>query len=76
MMGSRTGDLDLGAFMYIADKEGFDMKAMNTLVNKKSGLVGITGGKQDMRDVNAGRNAGDERCTYAFNMFAHRVKNI
>ena len=74
MMGSRTGDLDLGAFMYIADKEGFDMKAMNTLVNKKSGLVGITGGKQDMRDVNAGRNAGDERCTYAFNMLAHRVK--
>ncbi len=74
MMGSRTGDLDLGAFMYIADKEGYDMKAMNTLVNKKSGLVGITGGKQDMRDVNAGRNAGDERCTYAFNMFSHRVK--
>ncbi|MCQ2314416.1 MAG: acetate kinase [Bacteroidales bacterium] len=74
MMGSRTGDLDLGAFMYIAEKEGFSMKEMNTLINKKSGLVGITGGKQDMRDVRAGRDAGDERCTYAFNMFAHRVK--
>lgn len=74
MMGSRTGDLDLGAFMYIMDKEGYNTKEMNTLVNKKSGLVGITGGKQDMRDVRAGKEEGDERSTYAFNMFAHRVK--
>jgi len=74
VMGSRTGDLDLGAFMYIMDKEGYGTKEMNTLVNKKSGLVGITGNSQDMRDVRAGRDAGDERCTYAFNMFAHRVK--
>ena len=74
VMGSRTGDLDLGAFMYIMDKEGYSTKEMNTLVNKKSGLVGITGGKQDMRDVRAGKEEGDERCTYAFNMFAHRVK--
>ena len=74
VMGSRTGDLDLGVFMYIMDKEGYTTKEMNTLVNKKSGLVGITGGKQDMRDVRAGKEEGDERCTYAFNMFAHRVK--
>ena len=60
--------------MYIMDKEGYNTKEMNTLVNKKSGLVGITGGKQDMRDVRAGKEEGDERCTYAFNMFAHRVK--
>ena len=74
LMGSRTGDLDLGAFMYIMDKEGYTTKEMNTLVNKKSGLVGITGGKQDMRDVRASKEEGDERSTYAFNMFAHRVK--
>lgn len=74
VMGSRTGDLDLGAFMYIMDKTGYSTKEMNTLVNKKSGLIGITGNSQDMRDVRAGRDAGDERCTYAFNMFAHRVK--
>ena len=74
VMGSRTGDLDLGAFMYIMDKEGYNTKEMNTLVNKKSGLIGITGNSQDMCDVRAGRDAGDERCTYAFNMFAHRVK--
>lgn len=74
VMGSRTGDLDLGAFMYIMDKTGYSTKEMNTLVNKKSGLIGITGNSQDMRDVSAGRDAGDERCTYAFNMFSHRVK--
>ena len=74
VMGSRTGDLDLGAFMYIMDKTGYNTKEMNTLVNKKSGLIGITGNSQDMRDVRAGRDAGDERCTYAFNMFSHRVK--
>ena len=74
VMGSRTGDLDLGAFMYVMEKEGYSIKEMNTLVNKKSGLVGITGGKQDMRDVRAAKEEGDERSTYAFNMFAHRVK--
>ena len=74
VMGSRTGDLDLGALLYIMDKEGYTTKEMNTLINKKSGLVGITGGKQDMRDVTTGKQEGDERCTYAFNMFAHRVK--
>ena len=74
VMGSRCGDLDAGALIYLAEKENLDMKTLNTILNKKSGLVGISGGKQDMRDVRAGRDAGDERSTYAFNMFAHRVK--
>ena len=74
VMGSRAGDLDVGALIYIMEKEGLSAKDMNTIVNKKSGLIGITGNSQDMRDVRAGRDAGDERCTYAFNMFAHRVK--
>jgi acetate kinase len=74
VMGSRAGDLDVGALIYIMEKEGLSAKDMNTIVNKKSGLIGITGNSQDMRDVHAGRDAGDERCTYAFNMFAHRVK--
>jgi acetate kinase len=56
------------------DKEKMSLKDMSTMLNKKSGLVGISGGKQDMRDIRAGRDAGDERCTYAFDMFAQRVK--
>jgi acetate kinase len=74
IMGTRTGDLDLGVLMYIAENEKLDYKAMNDLVNKKSGLQGISGGKSDMRDIRAGKDAGDERCKHAFDMFAYRVK--
>ena len=74
IMGTRTGDLDLGALIYIAENEKLDYKAMSDLVNKKSGLQGISGGKSDMRDIRAGKDAGDERCKHAFDMFAYRVK--
>ena len=74
IMGTRTGDLDLGALLYIAEKEQLDYKGMSDLVNKKSGLSGISGGKSDMRDIRAGKDAGDERAAYAFDTFAYRVK--
>ncbi|MDR1878087.1 MAG: acetate kinase [Bacteroidales bacterium] len=74
IMGTRSGDLDLGVLMYIAEKENLNYKSMSDLVNKKSGLQGISGGKSDMRDIRAGKDAGDERCRYAFDMFAYRVK--
>ncbi len=74
VMGSRPGDVDLGVLTYIMEKENMSLKEVSTMLNKKSGLVGISGGKQDMRDIRAGRDAGDERCTYAFDMFAQRVK--
>ncbi len=74
VMGSRPGDVDLGVLTFIMEKENMSLKEVSTMLNKKSGLVGISGGKQDMRDIHAGRNAGDERCTYAFDMFAQRVK--
>ena len=77
VMGSRPGDVDPGAVLYIVEKELAEGKTMKDITNvfyKKSGLVGISGGKQDMRDIRAGRDAGDERCTYAFDMFAQRVK--
>ncbi|MBO7571134.1 MAG: acetate kinase [Bacteroidales bacterium] len=77
IMGSRPGDIDPGAVLYIVEKELAEGKTMKDITNifyKKSGLVGISGGKQDMRDIRAGRDAGDERSTYAFDMFAQRVK--
>ena len=78
IMGSRPGDVDPGVIEFIIKKEitenGKSWKDVTTMLNKQSGLVGISGGKQDMRDIRAGRDAGDERCTYAFNMFAQRVK--
>lgn len=77
IMGSRPGDVDPGIIQYVIEKElaaGKEMKDVVKMLNKQCGLVGISGGKQDMRDIRAGRDAGDERCTYAFDMFAQRVK--
>ena len=78
IMGSRPGDVDPGVIEFIIKKEivenGKDWKDITKILNKQSGLVGISGGKQDMRDIRAGRDAGDVRCTYAFDMFAQRVK--
>lgn len=73
VMGSRCGDVDPGVILYLMDL-GYDSKALTKLLYKQSGLIGISGDKQDMRDIRAGRDAGDERATYAFDMFAQRVK--
>ncbi|MDR1793126.1 MAG: acetate kinase [Bacteroidales bacterium] len=74
IMGTRCGDLDLGALLHIAEAEKLDYKGMNDFANKRSGLQGISGGKSDMRDIRAGKDSGDERCQLAFDMFAYRVK--
>lgn len=74
IMGSRCGDLDLGVLLYIAEKENMTIKEMNNFINKKCGLNGITGGVVDMRDIMAGKREGKEKETYAFDMFAYRVK--
>ena len=73
IMGSRCGDVDPGVILYLMD-QGYDSKALTKLLYKQSGLIGLSGDKQDMRDIRAGRDAGDERATYAFDMFAQRVK--
>ncbi len=73
IMGSRCGDVDPGVILYLMD-QGYDSKALTKLLYKQSGLIGISGDKQDMRDIRAGRDAGDVRATYAFDMFAQRVK--
>ncbi|MCR4829168.1 MAG: acetate kinase [Bacteroidales bacterium] len=73
LMGSRCGDVDPGVILYLMD-QGFTSKELTKLLYKQSGLIGISGDKQDMRDIRAGRDAGDERATYAFDMFAQRVK--
>ena len=73
IMGSRCGDVDPGVILYLMD-QGFDSKTLTKMLYKQSGLIGISGDKQDMRDIRAARDAGDERATYAFDMFAQRVK--
>ena len=73
VMGSRCGDVDPGVLLYLMD-QGMTSKELTKVLYKQSGLIGISGDKQDMRDIRAGRDAGDERATYAFDMFAQRVK--
>ena len=73
IMGSRCGDVDPGVILYLMD-QGYDSKALTKMLYKQSGLIGISGDKQDMRDIRAARDAGDERATYAFDMFAQKVK--
>ncbi len=73
-MGSRCGDIAVGAVLYLMEKANLSLKEINDILYKKSGLAGLSGGPQDMRDIHAGRNEGDERCTYAFDVFAQRCK--
>lgn len=75
IMGTRCGDLDLGAFMYIMNKENLDANGANNLINKQSGVLGISGVSSDMRDIeNASWNEKNERATLALDMYFYRVK--
>lgn len=74
VMGTRAGDLDLGAATYIMDKEGLTTAEFNNLVNKKSGLLGVSGVSSDARDIDAAIKAGNHRANLAREMFIYRVK--
>lgn len=73
VMGTRAGDLDLGAAMYIMDKEGLNTAEFSNLVNKKSGLLGVSGVSSDARDIDAAVKAGNHRADLARKMFIYRV---
>jgi acetate kinase len=75
MMGTRTGDLDLGALLYIMKKKGLSLEDANNLINKKSGFLGVSGISSDMRDVeNAAWNQGNKRAQLALDMYIYRIK--
>ena len=74
VMGTRSGDIDGGAVTFIEKKLGLDADGMSNLLNKKSGVAGITGGSSDMRDVENAAKAGDERAQLAQDMYFYRIK--
>ena len=74
IMGTRSGDVDMGAVAYIMDKEKIGTKSASTLFNKHSGLLGISGMSSDMREIREAANNGDERAKLAIKMFDYRVK--
>jgi len=74
MMGTRTGDLDVGALTFIMNKEDIGLNATNTLVNKHSGVLGVSGVSSDMREVEEAAEAGNERAILALRMYEYRIK--
>jgi acetate kinase len=73
-MGTRCGDLDVGALLYIADKEETSIQYTSTLVNKFSGMLGISGVSSDMRDIEIAAEEGNERAKVAMEMYQYRVR--
>jgi len=75
MMGTRTGDLDIGVVLYLMEKENLSIQEVNNLFNKKSGVLGISGFSFDMRDIEiAIEKENHEKATLAQDMYCHRVK--
>lgn len=74
VMGSRCGDIDVGAVLYIGEKEGWGYRELDKFITKDCGLKGLTGGVTDMRDIMAGKREGNQRLSDAFDVFAYRVK--
>ena len=72
-MGTRSGDLDPAILFYLADK-GYDVKALNTLCNKQSGLLGLSGISNDMRNLEEFARKGNARAKLAIDVFCYRIK--
>jgi len=74
MMGTRSGDIDGGAVAFIQKKLGLDADGISNLLNKKSGVLGITGISSDMREIDAASDNGDEKARLALEMYNYRIK--
>lgn len=74
MMGTRSGDIDGGAVAFIQKKLGFDADGISNLLNKKSGVQGITGISSDMREIDAAAENGDKKAILALDMYNYRIK--
>ncbi|MCQ2128039.1 MAG: acetate kinase [Bacteroidaceae bacterium] len=74
VMGTRSGDVDGGALTFIQDKLGLDSAGLSNLLNKKSGVLGITGISSDMRDIDNAAKNGDKRAQLALQMYSYRIK--
>ena len=74
MMGTRTGDVDASVVLAIMKSEGLGPDQMQTLLNKKSGLLGISGVSSDMREVEIAAQSGNERAKLALEMYSYRIK--
>ncbi len=74
IMGTRSGDLDIGIVTYIMEKEELGIKTVNSLFNKHSGMLGLTGLSSDMREIEKASAEGNEKAALALDMYNYRVK--
>ncbi|BCR04461.1 acetate kinase [Desulfuromonas versatilis] len=74
VMGTRCGDIDPAIPGFVMEKEGLTAKQIDAILNKKSGILGVTGEYTDRRDVIEGAEKGDERCLLAIEMEAYRLR--
>ena len=73
IMGSRCGDIDATIVTYLIDKKGFSASEIEKVMNKESGFLGISGVSSDSRDIEAGIEAGNEKCILAQRMYVKRI---
>ena len=74
VMGTRVGDIDAAAVLYIMKNKGYSIDEMDTYLNKKCGLLGVSGISNDFRDLEEAMEKGDERAKLAYDMFVLQVK--
>ena len=74
IMGTRSGDIDPAIIEFLANKTGKNIEEINTILNKKSGVYGLSGGFSDFRDLGKGMEEGNDRCRLALDVFAYGVK--
>ncbi|MFH1825722.1 MAG: acetate kinase [bacterium] len=74
VMGTRSGNIDPGIILFMIEKEGFYVEEIDSILNKKSGLLGITGKYMDRRDIDKAAAAGDQRSQFAQDIEAYRLK--
>lgn len=74
LMGTRSGEIDAGVLTFIQDKEHLDHQQLNDLLNKRSGVLGVSGVSSDMREIEDAVKAGNERAILAMEMYNYRIK--
>ena len=74
MMGTRCGDIDVAAVLYLMNKEKLSVKEVDELLNKKSGLLGISGVSNDIREIKKEAKRGNKRAQLALKMFKYRIE--
>ena len=72
-MGTRSGNLDPAIISFLAEKEHLSAKEVENILNKKSGMLGLSGVSSDFRDIKDAENKGDKRAAYALDLFHYRV---